>query len=217
MSPSPDPPDSPDSPGPPVPPTRWQLAGGGSGGYATTFDRLVREGADVEGEARLADAMSPRGARILDAGSGMGRTAAALAARGHRVTALEPDAALVAQSRRTYPDLPVVMLDLLEATPERLGATYDLVVCVGNVLVFLAEGTEVAALRRIRALLAPGGRVLVGFHLQGAPPAARRYAPQEFQADVAAAGLVVDQRFGSYELHPANDEYAVWLLSATPH
>jgi hypothetical protein len=56
--------------------------------------------------------------------------------------------------------------------------------------------------------------VLVGFHLEGGPEHARRYAPEEFVADVEASGLRVDARFGSYELHPPSDDYAVWVLSA---
>ena len=46
-----------------------------------------------------------------------------------------------------------------------------------------------------------------------APPGARHYPPEELVADAAAAGLRVDLRAGSYELHPSNDEYAVWLLA----
>ncbi|MDN4162631.1 class I SAM-dependent methyltransferase [Nocardioides abyssi] len=197
------------------PPTRWALAGPMRGGYGENFARLVASGADVDGEARLADALLPRGARVLDVGSGMGRVAAALVARGHDVTAVEPDAELVAQSRRTYPDLAVVEADVLAVSPDDVG-TFDLVVCVGNVLVFLAEGTERRVLAHLRSLLAPGGRVLAGFHLRGGPAAARRYPPEELVADAGAAGLRVDLRAGSYELHPANEEYAVWLLSADP-
>jgi SAM-dependent methyltransferase len=193
-------------------PTRWALAGGGTSGYATTFADLVARGADVEGEARLADALAPRGARVLDAGSGMGRIAAALQARGHRVVAVEPDSALVEQSRRTYPDLPVVPVDILGVDDET--GPFDVIVCVGNVMLFLADGTEVDVLTRLRTLLAPTGRILVGFHLRGAPPSARPYPAEEFVADATSAGLRVDLRAGSYELHPANDDYAVWLLSA---
>jgi len=90
---------------------------------------------------------------------------------------------------------------------------FDLVVCVGNVLVFLAPDTERQVLARLASLLAPGGRVLAGFHLRGAPPGARHYPPDELAADAAAAGLRVDLRAGSYELQPADDEYAVWLLT----
>lgn len=201
------------------PATRWRLAGEATSGYARTFARLVEEGADVDGEARLADALAPRGARVLDAGSGMGRVAAALTARGHRVVAVEPDPALVAQSRATYPRLPVLESDILALSPEVLAAhdaptEFDLVVCVGNVLVFLAEGTERAVLDRLRGLLAPGGRILAGFHLQDGPSSARTYPPEEFAADAEAAGLRVDHRFGSYELHLPDERYAVWVLSA---
>ncbi|SFC88380.1 Methyltransferase domain-containing protein [Nocardioides terrae] len=201
-------------------PTRWALAATGVTRYSTTFTDLVARGADVDGEARLADAVAPRGARILDAGSGMGRVAAALAARGHQVVAAEPDPTLVEQSLRTYPHLPVVPLDILSLTPEALAsrggpAEFDVIVCVGNVMIYLAEDSEVAVLTRLRELLAPGGRILVGFHLTDGPSTARVYPPDEFVADATAAGLRVDLRAGSYELHPANDEYAVWLLSST--
>ena len=200
------------------PPTRWARSGRATAGYARTFGALVADGADVDGEARLADALVPRGARILDVGSGMGRVAAALALLGHDVVAVEPDAALVAQSRATYPDLAVIERDVLALDATVLAAhgraaAFDLVVCVGNVLVFLAPDTERQVLARLASLLAPGGRVLAGFHLRDAPPGARHYPPEELVADAAAAGLRVDLRAGSYELHPSNDEYAVWLLA----
>lgn len=194
-------------------PTRWELADPGSRGYGARFAQLVEEGADVDGEARLADALVRRGARIVDVGSGMGRVAAALRARGHDVVAVEPDPDLVEQSRRTYPDLPVVHADVLDADPAALGGDADLVVAVGNVMVFLAEGTEREVLRRVRDLLAPHGRVLVGFHPADGPAAARDYPPEEFVEDARSAGLRVEHRFGSYELHPPVDEYAVWVLA----
>jgi SAM-dependent methyltransferase len=194
-------------------PTRWELAGEGTRGYGEKFGRLVAAGEDVDGEARLADVLVGRGARILDVGSGMGRVAAALQARGHDVTAVEPDAALVAQSRRTYPELAVLHADVLDADPAALGGGFDLAVLVGNVMVFLAEGTEREVLRRVHGLLAPGGRVLVGFHPVAGPATARDYSPEEFAADASAGGLRVDLLAGSYELHPPSPSYAVWVLS----
>lgn len=196
-----------------LPPTRWELAGEGNRGYGEKFAQLVADGADVDGEARLADVLVQRGARILDVGSGMGRVAAALVARGHRVTAIEPDAALVEQSRRTYPGLEVTHADVLAADLSGLRGQVDLVVLVGNVMVFLAAGTEREVLGRVRDLLAPGGRVLVGFHPVDGPATARDYSPEEFLADVAASRLRADLRAGSYELHPPADDYAVWVLS----
>jgi SAM-dependent methyltransferase len=199
-------------------PTRWELAGSANAGYGRAFGRLVAEGGDVDGEARLADVLVPRGATVLDVGSGMGRVAAALAARGHEVVAVEPDPDLVAQSQQTYPDLAVIAADILAVDADRLAAlgrptSFDLAVAVGNVMVFLAEGTERAVLRRIRDLLAPHGRLLVGFHPVDGPPIARDYDPAEFVADAAAAGLRVDLRAGTYELHPPARGYAVWVLS----
>lgn len=192
------------------PRTRWELAGAGNRGYAEKFARLVEDGEDVEGEARLADALVGRGSRVLDVGSGMGRVAAALAARGHDVVAVEPDESLVAQSRATYPGLEVQHADILAAS---LDGGFDLAVAVGNVMVFLAEDTERAVLARLRSLLAPGGRLLVGFHPVDGPTTARDYPHEEFTADASASGLRVDACFGSYELHPPSPAYAVWLLS----
>jgi len=203
------------------PPTRWSraVAGGCAGagtdgtgvpGYAEHFAALVEQGADFHAEARLADALVGRGARVLDVGAGMGRVAAELVARGHDVTAVEPDADLRAQAAATYPGLSVLPLDALEVDDD-LG-DFDLVVCVGNVLVYLAEGTEVQVLATLGRRLAPGGRILAGFHLVSARAGARDYAPAEFEADVAAAGLVVQGRFGGYDLAPPTDDYAVWLL-----
>lgn len=209
----------PTPPTPPTPPTRWEAAGPANAGYGETFAALVASGADVDGEARLADALVGRGARILDVGSGMGRVSAGLVVRGHQVVAVEPYAPLVAQSRATYPDLAVLEADAVELSPELLvaagrPASYDLVVCVGNVLVLLAEGTERRVLRRLAALLAPGGRILAGFHpAGGGPDFARHYSPAEFTADVEASGLRVDLHAGSYDLRPPTEAYAVWVLS----
>ncbi|WP_141012500.1 class I SAM-dependent methyltransferase [Nocardioides sambongensis] len=210
----------------PLPPTRWAQGGARNTGYGSRFAELVADGADVDGEARLADTLVARGARVLDAGSGMGRVGAALLDRGHRVVGAEPDPALVEQSRRTYPRLAVVPREILALHAEDLTAVgaptaFDLIVCVGNVITFVAESTEVAVLVRLRELLAPGGRVLVGFHLRGGPATARAYRPEEFVADAAAAGLVVQHRFGGYDLRPVDEDYAVWVLAAdgagSPH
>ncbi|MCW2785447.1 MAG: ribosomal methyltransferase KsgA/Dim1 family protein, partial [Marmoricola sp.] len=145
-----------------LPRTRWEL--GETSGYAARFAALIESGQDVEGEARVADVLVGRHARILDAGAGMGRIGAALQARGHDVVAAEKDPELVAESRRRYPDLPVVESDLLALASTDLGAPFDLVVLVGNVIVLLAPDTEQRLLGVLRDLLAPGGRILVGFH-----------------------------------------------------
>ncbi len=201
--------------------SRWAQGGEKNLGYGRRFAELVGSGADVDGEARLADVLVARRSRVLDAGSGMGRVAAYLHGQGHRVVAVEPDPRLVEQSRSTYPEVDVLPSEILGLTDEVLSATggpteFDLVVCVGNVITFVAEGTEVAVLRRLGDLLADGGRIMVGFHLQGGPDTARRVTPAQFAAEVEAAGLAVDHRFGGYDLRPVDDQYAVWILRAAP-
>jgi len=195
-----------------LPPTRWELAGEANRGYGRHFADLVEQGVDMAGEARLADALVPRGARVIDIGSGMGRVAAALRSCGHDVVATEPDPALRAQSRATYADLEVLPHEALALDPAELG-TFDLAVLVGNVMIFLAEGTERAVLARVRDLLSPTGRALVGFHLTAVKAGSRTYPAEEFVADAESAGLRVVHRFGSYQLHEPVDDYAVWVLA----
>jgi SAM-dependent methyltransferase len=192
----------------------------GEGGYGAHFARLLAEGVDIEGEARLADALAPREAWILDAGSGMGRVGAALTHRGHHVVGVDFDPEIIDQSRDTFPELPVVTSRLDELAPSTLATagfptSYDLIVCVGNVMILLAPETERDALGAMAALLAPEGRMLVGFALSGAPAkTSRTYPVAEFVEDAASVGLVVESRHASYDLQPFTDTstYAVHVL-----
>jgi len=205
--------------------TRWEQARAieraeGRGGYGEHFARLISEGVDIEGEARLADVLAPRNARILDAGSGMGRVGAALLARGHQVVGVDFDEEILAQSRATFPDLPLVASRLDHLTPDVLTAagsptSYDLVVCVGNVMILLAPDTERTVLANLAALVVHGGRLLSGFALSGAPAGtSRTYPADEFAADCDAVGLTIESRFASYDLQPFTDEstYVVHVL-----
>ncbi len=199
-----------------LPKTRWET--GTTTGYAERFARMIDDGADVVGEARLADVLVPRGATILDAGAGMGRIGAELQARGHTVVAAEKDPDLVADASARYPDLSMVESDLLALTPALLREAghpdaFDLVVLVGNVIVLLAPDTEQRLLAGLRDLLAPGGRILVGFHPVNGHGSAREYPFEEFAADVAAVGLTVQHRFGTYELAPPAEDYVVAVLA----
>jgi SAM-dependent methyltransferase len=199
-----------------IPTTRWEQ--GDNSGFAAHFSELIAAGEDVEGEARLADAMLPRGATVLDAGAGFGRVGAALQARGHHVVAAEKDPDLVAMGAEHYPDLPMLRSDILALTPEVLAAaghptSFDLIVLVGNVIVLLAPETERRALRTLADLLADGGRMLVGFHIERRHGSARDYPVDEFVADVEASGLRVQHLFGSYDLAPIGDDYCVAVLS----
>lgn len=166
--------------------------------YVERFRAMARDGKDVDGEARLVDAMLPRGARILDAGCGPGRVGSALAARGHTVVGVDVDPVLVAAAQEDHPGPTWLVGDLVDMDlPARgIAEPFDLVVCAGNVVTFLADGTHESALARMHAHLAPGGRVVVGFGT------GRGYAVQTFLADARRAGLVPDVLLATWDLRP---------------
>jgi SAM-dependent methyltransferase len=203
-----------------LPPTRWEQPEPSSHrGYGVHFAELIAAGADVEGEARLADVLAPRHARILDAGSGMGRIGAALRRAGHEAYGVDLDPALLEQSRATYPDLPVARARLESVDAGFLAAhgmppSYDVVVSVGNVMTLLAEGSERAVLSALAGVLAPDGRLLLGFSLVGAPPRSRVYPAAEFEADALAAGLIVESKWSTFDLRPLEDDsdFGVFVL-----
>lgn len=92
--------------------------------------------------------------------------------------------------------------------PAGVPDAYDVILCAGNVMTFLHPGTRRAVLARFARWLAPDGRVVVGFGL------ARGYAAADFEADAAASGLVVQQRFATWDLRPfdAASDFLVALL-----
>lgn len=68
--------------------------------YIERFEKMRAAGVDLDGEARTCDAIAPRGARIIDAGCGPGRTAIELARRGHAVIGLDIDPQLIEEANR---------------------------------------------------------------------------------------------------------------------
>lgn len=172
--------------------------------YAERWRRLEAAGQDIHGEARLLDAMAGRGSRILDAGCGSGRVGGYLARAGHTVTGVDLDPHLIEVARADHPGARWEVGNLAEL---ELPEQFDLAVCAGNVLTFLAGSERRPALARLAAHLAPEGRLVVGFGLD------RGYAFEDFAADVAAAGLRLSARFGTWELRPASEDFLVGILT----
>lgn len=184
---------------------------GNSEWYAEHFRELAADGADLEGEARLVDAVVAPGSRILDAGCGQGRTAGALYRRGHHVTAVDIDPLLVAAARTDNPGPDYVEADLAALDiPVHALDGFDAAVSAGNVITFVAPGTEVAVLRRIRHHLKPHGVYLLGFHVD-------RYPLEEFDVAVRHAGFYLEQRFATWDLRPwvHDSDFAVSILRST--
>jgi SAM-dependent methyltransferase len=189
-------------------PTRWvtETKPDHSQWYVDRFRRLAAEGADLAGEARLLDAMVPPGARILDAGCGTGRVGAALADRGHTVVGVDADPVLVEAARADHPGPTWLVADLAEL--DLPGDPFDAAVVAGNVMTFLAPGTEREVLRRLAAHLRPDGVLVVGFGTD------RGYPVADFDADATATGLRREHRFATWDLRPWRDDadFAVTVL-----
>ena len=85
---------------------------GHSARYVQRFKTMAANGADLVGEARLIDALVPRGASILDAGCGPGRHAGYLHRAGHRVVGVDLDPALIAAAEADDPGPTYLACDL---------------------------------------------------------------------------------------------------------
>jgi SAM-dependent methyltransferase len=193
-------------------PTRWvtDTKDGHSQWYIDRFRKMAAAGDDLAGEARLVDAMLPRGARILDAGCGTGRVAAELHARGHHAVGVDADPALIEAAQADHPGPTWLVADLAELDLATVGEPeqFDGAVLAGNVMVFVAPGTESDVLSRVAAHVKPEGFVIVGFHTN------RHLSLDDFDRAVEAAGLRIDHRFATWDLvrWHADADFAVTVL-----
>ncbi len=193
-------------------PTRWvtETKAGHSDWYVERFRTMAAEGADLAGEARLIDAMLPRRARVLDAGCGPGRTGAVLHERGHHVVGVDADPVLIEAAEADHPGPRWLVADLAELDLAALGEPepFDGAVLAGNVMLFIAPGTEQAVLEGVTRHVRPYGFVVVGFDPR------RDLSLAVFDAAVVGAGLRIEHRFATWDLrawHPDAD-FAVTVL-----
>jgi 2-polyprenyl-3-methyl-5-hydroxy-6-metoxy-1,4-benzoquinol methylase len=161
------------------------------------------------GEADLVASYAP--ATVLDAGCGTGRVAIELARRGIATVGVDLDETMLGGARRKAQDLAWVRGDLATVALHR---RFDVAVMAGNVMIFLAPGTEGAVVANVVHHVRPGGVVVTGFQLQP-----RRYRLAAFDADMAAAGATLIERWATWERAPfRRGDYAVsvHLTSAAP-
>ena len=180
---------------------RWLAeAEGRSGTYDDRWEELAAKGENVHGEVDLVEGLGPRS--VLDAGCGTGRVAIELARRGVDVAGVDLDPAMLEVARSKRPDLPWMQGDLADVD---LGRRFDVVVMAGNVMIFLAPGTERRVVANLARHVEPGGYLVAGFALQPG-----RLDLPTYDAHAEAGGLQLAQRWATWDGHPfRGGDYAV--------
>ena len=159
--------------------SRWSSTS--SDAYDARWKEMAAKGESIHGEADFVCRFDPTS--VLDAGCGTGRVAIELARRGIDVVGVDLDESMLAAARAKAPDLTWITADLLDV---ELGRAFDVVVMPGNVMIFVAPGTETAVVANMAR------------HVSHRRPADRRIptrpwlrAPQ-YDADCDAAGLALE-------------------------
>ena len=168
----------------------------GTEGYAEEADALVAryEGlrfADLHRHVLQLIPAAP--GRVLDIGAGTGRDAAALAAMGHAVVAVEPSAALRERTAALHPSPRIEWLD--DGLPDlaRLlerGEDFDAVMLTA-VWMHLDEGQRRRAMPRVARLVRGSGVAVLSLRHGPVPPGRRMFevSAEETAEFAVAAGL----------------------------
>ncbi len=168
--------------------------------YDERWRALAAAGESIHGEADFVCRFEP--ASVLDAGCGTGRVAIELAARGIEVTGVDLDRSMLDEARRKAPDLTWLHDDLARVELDR---RFDAVVMAGNVMIFVAPGSEAAVVANMARFVAPGGVLVAGFQTD------RGYSADDYEQHCRAAGLESVGRYATWDMGVASptDTYVV--------
>ena len=175
--------------------SRWQESDGPRGdAYDARFTALAASGHNPHGEVDFVEQLAPRA--VLDAGCGTGRVAIELARRGVDAVGVDLDASMLATARTKAPHLEWHEADLAELDlrdPQGRRRRFDVVVAAGNVMIFLAPGSEAAVVARLAEHLEDGGALVAGFQL------GRQLTLTAYDRAADAAGLRLDARYATWD------------------
>ena len=180
-------------------------------GYDQRWTDLAAAGAEVHGEADLVDGLvrelgATHAGPILDAGCGTGRVAIELARRGHVTVGVDVDPALLDRARAKAPDLEWHLGDLAALPADVAPGPFVAAVLAGNVMIFVARGTEGAVLTAVASRVS---RRAGSSSPASSSPGGSRSA--DYDAAAAAAGLTPVHRFATWDRDPfvAGGDYVV--------
>jgi SAM-dependent methyltransferase len=165
--------------------------------YDDRWARLAAEGHDVHGEATLVERLVALPGTVLDAGCGTGRVAMRLADRGYTVVGIDIDPALLARARAKATQLEWHDADLATLAVDVVPGPFDAIVMAGNVMIFVAPGTEAAVVRNLAARLAPAGLLIAGFQLSTG-----RATIDAYDTWTRDAGLLPVARYATWDAEP---------------
>lgn len=136
----------------------------GTQGYSHEAPDLLRSyemRSFEESHPRIVHLIPPAPLRVLDIGAGTGRDAAWFAARGDRVTALEPTREMREGAMTLHPSPSIAWID--DGLPELTsvhGRVFDLV-WLSAVWMHFDASERVAMFPRVAALVAPAGSMMI--------------------------------------------------------
>ena len=164
----------------------------GTEGYAEEAESLFRHygpttfaGVHVQ----FLDLMPTEPCRVVDIGSGTGRDAAALAAMGHTVLAIEPTAEMRTRAQALHPSPRIEWLDDSLPDLERLaGRECFGLVMLTAVWMHLDQDQRRRAMPNVARLVRPGGVMILSLRHGPVPPGRRMFeVTGDETAELAAA------------------------------
>lgn len=162
--------------------------------YQRRLEAQLRDG-DPHGEVDFVQRYDPDS--VLDAGCGTGRVAIELARREVDVVGVDVSVSMLSTARALGPDVTWVHADLADVD---LGRRFDVVVMAGNVMLFTPPGTTGSVVAGCARHLADEGVLVAGFALD------RDYDLATYDTEARAAGLVLAERYATWDRDPFEDD-----------
>lgn len=190
-------------------------------GYAAVASGLIPRYealSTAEVLAPVAEQLPTQPAHILDVGAGTGRDAAWLAERGHRITAVEPVAALRRAGIKLHPSPAIDWVDdclPLLARARHRDEHYDLILLDG-VLHHLPPDEQAGAIPVLASMIGPSGRLILSLRHGPTQPLRPGFPtdPDRIVRSAEEAGLRPTLRRAAPSLQPENRKAGVswtWL------